>query len=225
MIHIHLHPTNGESTFTKSANQNEKRIVKVLQSSFVCLVALMLFGCAPKTTIVLLSDANGHVGNLSVANDGGELLLNRPSEATTVAGRDSKPGDPEILSDEQIATKFSVVLAALPRQPEHFLLYFQKGATILTQDSEALLPLILQAIKDRKSENIAVIGHSDTAGDSDFNLRLSKERALAVSQVLAEAGVPQTQITCTSHGEENLLIKTPDNVEEEKNRRVEVVVK
>ncbi|MFH0785784.1 MAG: OmpA family protein [Pseudomonadota bacterium] len=196
-----------------------------LTSLSMCLVILMMSGCTQKTTVVLLSDPNGHVGSLSVTNNGGELAMNRPSEATTVTGRESKPGNPEILSEQQIAAQFSVVLATLPAQPEHFLLYFQKGATELTTDSEAMLPLILQAIKDRKSESIAVIGHSDTAGDRDFNLRLSKERALAVSQLLNQAGVPQTQITSTSHGEENLLIKTADNVPEEKNRRVEVVVK
>ncbi len=194
-----------------------------LTSLLLCI--LTLSGCAQKTTVVLLSDPDGHVGSLSVANNGGELEMNRPSEATIVTGRESKPGNPEILSEQQIAAQFSVVLATLPTQPEHFLLYFEKGATELAADSLAMFPLILQAIKDRNSESIAVVGHSDTAGDRDFNLRLSKERALAVSQLLNQAGVPQTQITSTSHGEENLLVKTDDNVPEEENRRVEVVVK
>jgi outer membrane protein OmpA-like peptidoglycan-associated protein len=48
--------------------------------------------------------------------------------------------------------------------PKHFLLYFEKGTTQLTLESEAILPQILQAIKDRNSVNIDVIGHSDTAG-------------------------------------------------------------
>ncbi|MBU1564996.1 MAG: OmpA family protein [Proteobacteria bacterium] len=196
-----------------------------LKPWFACLLLLLLYGCTQKTTVVLLSEPDGHVGNLTVGNIGGEVEMSRPAEATVISGRESSPSKPEILSEQQINAQFSVVLATLPIQPEHFLLYFEKGSTILTAESEAMLPMILQSITDRNSENISVIGHSDTAGNRDYNLRLSKERALAVSQVLIEKGTPRTHITSTSHGEENLLIKTEDNVQEEKNRRVEVVVK
>ena len=191
----------------------------------LCLLLLVLFGCAQKTTVVLLSDPDGHVGSLAVANKGGEVEMNREAEATVVSGRESKPGKPEILSEQQIAAQFSVVLSTLPVQPQHFLLYFQKGSAKLTADSEALLPQILHSISDRSSKNIAAIGHTDTAGDRDYNLRLSKERALAVRQLLIQWGVEPTHITSTFHGKENPLIKTADNVLEAKNRRVEVVVK
>ena len=189
------------------------------------LILLLLSGCAQKTTVVLLSDPDGHVGSLSVANSGGEVEINQLAEATIVTSREVKPGKPETLSEQQITAQFSAVLSTLPNQPEHFLLYFQTGSTQLTNDSEATLPQILQSIKNRNSENIDVVGHSDTAGDRDYNLRLSRERALAIGQILILKGVPQAHITSTSHGEENPLIKTADNVQEAKNRRVEVVVK
>lgn len=151
--------------------------------------------------------------------------MNQHAEATVVSSRESRPGKPETMSESQIAAHFSEVLAILPAQPVYFLLYFQTGSTNLTPDSEALLPQILQAIQTRKSENISVIGHSDTAGDRDNNLQLSKERALAVSHILIREGVAREQIAITSHGEENPLVKTADNVAEPQNRRVEVVVK
>ena len=199
-----------------------------MSRSFFNLLFLLLFpiicGCAPQTTVVLLRDPDGHTGNLTVATAGGEVTMDKAAEATVVAGRDSRPSTPEILSEAQITSQFSVVLAALPMQPQHFLLYFQKGTTDLTPESETLLPRILQTITERQSENIRVIGHSDTAGNRDYNLKLSQERALAVSRRLKQQGIDETHMSCTSHGEENLLIKTADNVEEEKNRRVEVVV-
>jgi len=195
---------------------------------FFKLIFLVLFplicGCAPKTTVVLLSDPDGQTGNLTVATAGGEVTMDKAAEATVFAGRDSRPSTPEILSEEQITSQFSVVLAALPTQPQHFLLYFQKGVTDLTPESEALLPRILQTITERKSENIRIIGHSDTAGNREYNLSLSKERAMTVSRMLMHQGIAETHMSSTSHGEENPLIKTADNVEEEKNRRVEVVV-
>lgn len=198
------------------------------QSLATLLASVLLFvssGCAQKTTVVLLADPDGHVGHLTVTNDAGAVTMNQPAQATHVADRQSSPGQPETLSEQQIADQFSAVLATVPNQPEHFLLYFQKGATTLTAESEAMLPHILQSISEKNSRAISVIGHSDTDGDRDFNLRLSKERAQAVGAILTRQGVQPEDIICTSHGEENPLVKTADNVPEPKNRRVEVVIK
>lgn len=198
------------------------------QSLTTLLVSVLLFvscGCAQKTTVVLLSDPDGQVGHLIVTNDAGSVTMNQPAQATHVTGRQSSPGKPETLTEQQIADQFSVVLATVPNQPEHFLLYFQKGATTLTAESEAVLPRILQSISEKNSRAISVIGHSDTDGDRDFNLLLSRERAQAVSAILTRQGVKPENIICTSHGEENPLVKTADNVSEPKNRRVEVVIK
>ncbi len=75
------------------------------------------------------------------------------------------------------------------------------------------------------SPYISVIGHTDTAGDNQYNLRLSQNRALAVRRLLIHKGIIPAHIKSTSHGEENPLIKTADNVHEQRNRRVEVVVR
>ena len=88
-----------------------------------------------------------------------------------------------------------------------------------------MLPDIIATIKTRRSEHISVVGHSDTLGDKTYNLDLSKRRALAVKKLLVKKGVDEAFIETTSHGEENPLIKTADNVGNPKNRRVEVVVR
>ncbi len=42
---------------------------------------------------------------------------------------------------------------------------------------------------------------------------------------LTEAGLVVTVLTIESHGERNLLLKTPDNTAEAKNRRVEITIR
>jgi len=54
---------------------------------------------------------------------------------------------------------------------------------------------------------------------------LSNRRARAVTDLLIEKGIDKDQIETTSHGEENPIVKTEDNVSEPKNRRVEVFVR
>ena len=191
------------------------------------LLILLVFssGCAEKTTVVLLPDPDGKVGHITVSNDAGSMTIDEAREATTIRGHDSRPSAPEILSLEKIDADFSQVLTILPGQPVHFILYFQEGSNELTAESRQTLPAIFESIHSKKSQHISVIGHTDTVGDRRYNLQLSRERAAAIRRLLVRQGVAADTITSTSHGQENLLIKTADNVNEPRNRRVEVVVK
>lgn len=198
---------------------------RYLRLSVLCLSLLAFCGCAKKTTVVLLADPDGNIGHLTIANAGGTVDMNHHAEATVVTSRENRPGTPATMAEGEIAAQFSEVLAMMPLQPVHFLLYFQTGSTNLTPESAAMLPQVLERIASLKSQHISVIGHSDRAGDWNNNLRLSKERATAVSRLLIQEGVPEQQIAITSHGEENPVVKTADDVAEPRNRRVEVIVK
>jgi tetratricopeptide (TPR) repeat protein len=70
-----------------------------------------------------------------------------------------------------------------------------------------------------------VVGHTDRTGSRRGNMRLSTRRARTVAGLLAGRGVDPGILQVTSHGEENPLIPTPDNVPEPRNRRVEVIVR
>lgn len=202
----------------------EKHCYKVLYLFFF-LLFILSSGCAKKTTIVLLPDPDGKVGHVTVSTDAGSTDITQAREATMVRGRQSLPTAPEILSEKEIDANFSPVLAILPNQPLHFILYFKSESTELKPDSLKTLPKIIESINSRNSQHISVIGHSDTAGDQKYNLQLSRKRASAIKRVLVKKGIDSTYIKSTSHGEENPLIKTADNVHEPRNRRVEVVVR
>ena len=192
---------------------------------YLGMLMLTMSGCAPHTTVVLLPDPDGKVGALTVNTEAGSVDIAKAGETTTVRSKNSLPSKPAIMSKEKITATFGEVLASLPEQPVHFTLYFQSGSTVLTRDSFNLLSEILKAVKERESHSISVVGHTDTAGNRQYNLKLSTQRAVAVSRLLVEKGVKKSSIKSTSHGEENPLIKTADNVNEPRNRRVEVIVR
>lgn len=200
-----------------------KRYTAVL---FLIVIALIFAsGCAKKTTIILLPDPSGKVGNVTVYNEAGSIDITQARESTVVKGRDLMPGSPVILSSEAIEVDFSSALSTLPLQPVHFLLFFERESTELITDSMKTLSIIIELIINRNSQNISVVGHTDTVGDQPYNLQLSRERASAISGILVEAGVDSTYIKTTSHGEMFPLIKTADDIHEPRNRRVEVVVR
>ena len=70
-----------------------------------------------------------------------------------------------------------------------------------------------------------MIAHTDTVGDEENNAKLSLERAKMVASLLKAAKLDEDKIRVESHGEKNLLIPTPDNTAEPRNRRVEVTVR
>ena len=64
-----------------------------------------------------------------------------------------------------------------------------------------------------------------TVGSNDINVRISTQRAFSVRDLLIAAGLRRDVIEVSSHGENNLLVKTPDNTPEPRNRRVEVTIR
>ncbi len=68
-----------------------------------------------------------------------------------------------------------------------------------------------------------VLGHTDTVGTAQHNLDLSRRRARAIAAWFRSKGLP-VAIAWEGAGETMLLVKTPDETAEEKNRRVDYIL-
>lgn len=182
-------------------------------------------GCAGKDNLIVLTpDDSGRVGALKVSNDGGEAVLDREGQALHLGDRRTSPGATAPVSAEERAL-FAAALAAQPLAPVSYLLYFEFDSNNLTAESRQKLDDILRAAQERDSQDLLVIGHTDRAGDADYNAALSLQRAEVVRELLASKGIGAEFIQISSHGEGNPLIPTADEVAEARNRRVEVVVR
>jgi outer membrane protein OmpA-like peptidoglycan-associated protein len=191
-----------------------------------CLGAISsIMACGHKNMVVLVPDPDGSVGQVTVSNAAGSVDMSRANQSTTVRDQKSAPAAPTELNPAQVQDLFEQVLSNVPPPPVHFILYFASDSVQLLPASVQRLPEIVAAIQQRAPTRISVVGHSDTMGDKAYNLDLSRKRAAAVKQQLVERGVDDTFMDVSSHGEENPLVKTADNVANAKNRRVEVVVR
>jgi len=201
-------------------------MLKSLHILVSSLLILTLFGCASeKNLIVLMPDADGTVGQVVVSNSAGSQVLSEARQSTVVQDASTAPQAPSKIDEQKIEDIFGAALTAQPLPPTRFILYFQSGSTTLTSKSVKLIPQIFDAIKERDSSDISVVGHADTEGSKKRNLRLSQQRAKAVAELIATKEIDLASIEITSHGEGNPLIKTADNVSERRNRRVEVTVR
>lgn len=97
---------------------------KIRGSLFVLLALTFLSGCAtPRETIVLLQDADGGVGSITVAAKGGTRTLNIPNAALEVTGSGERLPDPKGMDPGQIDLLFGSSMKALPSEPMTFVFY------------------------------------------------------------------------------------------------------
>ena len=205
-----------------------------LRSLFLPVVcgATLLFGCAsiepvpsgPGDVFVLLPDRDGKVGEITISTDAGTTTLSKANESAQVTDDDIPPHT-AILSEQDIQKKFHDALQAVPGTADQFILFFISGTTELTKESREQLPVILKKIKERLPCEISVIGHADRKASGEYNLILALHRAARVKDQLLAIGAPRDLLEVTSHGENDPMIPTPDNVAEPRNRRVEVFIR
>ncbi|MBU3949821.1 MAG: OmpA family protein [Proteobacteria bacterium] len=193
---------------------------------FALLLMIFLAGCAGKENLIVLTpDANGTVGAIQFKNEKGEVVLDERGKAIVAKDCQSPPSATMPIDEAVTQSIFREALSAKPLAPQSFILYFEFDSNNLTAESNKLIEKIHQAARDRDSHDISVIGHTDRAGDHNYNLALSMQRASTIRGLLVEVGIKSEFIQISSHGEGNPLIPTADNVAEARNRRVEVVVR
>jgi outer membrane protein OmpA-like peptidoglycan-associated protein len=187
---------------------------------------LFLTSCASnRNHFVLLPDPDGHVGKITLSNKGGSQVLGEAGQAVMVKTQDIAPGPPYLLTENQIKELFGEALSAQPEPPLKFLLYFKTGTSDLTEESEKLLSEILNSIKARNSTDISIVGHTDRVGSRESNYRLALDRAKGIKNLFIHKGVQPDIIEVDSHGEDNPLVNTEDEVPEPRNRRVEAIIR
>jgi outer membrane protein OmpA-like peptidoglycan-associated protein len=178
----------------------------------------------PQDLVVLLPDPDDNTaGRVTVSNPEGTTELSGAWQGTHV-GIDRAPTPGAQMDQVAVERMFNGVLSTLPVTPRHFTLYFKSGSDELTDESRAQMPEILQSVKAHPHPDVIVVGHTDTVGTAENNVELGLKRAAIVRNLLVAAGLDASAVEATSHGESDLLVKTPDETDEPRNRRVEIDV-
>jgi outer membrane protein OmpA-like peptidoglycan-associated protein len=199
--------------------------------AFLLAILLLAAACAAtqkakprEAFILLLPDDSGKTGSIVVSGEGAERVLSEPRQAVRVFSG-AAPGPTFVVTEEEALAQAGPALEALPKPPVQFILYFKNDSDQLTRESLARLPEMFRTIRERAPVDISVVGHTDTVGDKPYNYQLSLKRARTVASLLATKGVDPSLCEITSHGKDNPLIPTGDQVREPRNRRVEVTVR
>lgn len=176
---------------------------------------------------IILKDDEDEVGkefvsreefiNMMMAMRSDLLAINKRLDAmgnTTVTNKNEKT----IIKVQQIPLE--------PKQhvmEEIFEIRFDFNKATIKPEYEELIKKLASTTQANKNIKVSVVGHTDTAGSSNYNYALGGRRAEAVQKMLIKYGIPSSQIIAVSAGEEDLKVPTPNNTPNAENRRVRVV--
>ena len=118
------------------------------------------------------------------------------------------------------------------QETERGLVITLAGSLLFRTDETTLLPVAQQRLDQVATalrtlaggQSLVIEGHTDSAGTSDYNRRLSESRAEAVRAYLVSRGVPPEQIVAVGQGEDQPVAPNSTPEGRANNRRVEIVI-
>jgi len=157
-------------------------------------------------------------GNLVSGGTRGIRLAAPPSDAGQPSAKASPTQQPRLASSKPVAT---------PAGPSvNLTVNFANGSADLTPEAMKTLDELGQALSSNElsSYKFRIEGHTDTVGSAAYNKALSERRAEAVVSYIAKKfNVDPSRLQAVGMGEEGLLVATPPQTAEPRNRRVEVI--
>lgn len=102
---------------------------------------------------------------------------------------------------------------------------FNSGSAVIKQESTHLLTSLASTTRSCQGVAIMIIGHTDSSGNAQSNLELSKNRSQAVANYLMETGVQQGKLHASGVGSSQPIAMNDTADGRTKNRRIEFKVK
>lgn len=185
------------------------------------------------------------IGLLASACMGGRLELADPAREAADAGPDEDGGaataaTPEPAPEAPVwldpaaldaAATTATELGLTPRRPDPQVLHvplavaFDTNSATLRPESEAALEAVRRLLEaSPRITAVRVAAHSDSRGSSEYNLRLTAARALAVARWLVDHGVPCGRVEAVGYGEDRPITDNVTAGGAAQNRRVELSV-
>lgn len=103
-------------------------------------------------------------------------------------------------------------------------IFFETNSYAINSKSFVELNKLVDFLKLNNEINIQINGHTDSVGNYDYNMQLSKNRAKAILDYLVNKGINKNRLTYEGFGYTQPITnnQTPDN--RKQNRRTEIVI-
>ena len=104
------------------------------------------------------------------------------------------------------------------------IIEFESGSAVLAASGTKILDEMAIALNKVGGKQVKIIGHTDSSGDANKNLILSKERAQAVKDYLIGKNIPADSLSVEGLGANKPVADNSTAEGRKKNRRIEFEV-
>jgi outer membrane protein OmpA-like peptidoglycan-associated protein len=204
--------------FAVTAIDTDFRMAVTLSPDWETLSTRLLYLVAAMDSAHAVLDASG-IDIRGIRNDGPDYERRRKFLHDAVGERRGLTSDVIVINndisfDDLCRRNF----ASFASEPIRFRL----SGTGIRESSYPLLDKLAEFTYDCSASGIAIIGHSDATGGSDWNLQISRARAEAVAAELQRRGVPREQLTVEGRGAMQPIADNETVAGREQNRRIEL---
>ena len=123
------------------------------------------------------------------------------------------------LTNKEKFDDFAIVIPKNKNEEIKEIIYFDFNKSNLNNvSSQEILNFLIHY--HREIEKYVIVGHTDTKGTNEYNLKLSLDRAKKVQIIFNEFGIDNSDIKIIAKGETDLAVQTLDETAHPANRRV-----
>ena len=118
----------------------------------------------------------------------------------------------------------TVVLRVVLQEKAGGKVLFDFDKANLRPEAIRQLGVVQQALREQPSLQVQIVGHTDSVGTDDYNIRLSQRRAESVGTYLTQQGVARQNIKTEWRGEREPVASNATATGRAQNRRVEITL-
>lgn len=103
-------------------------------------------------------------------------------------------------------------------------LLFDFDSDAIASTAASNLRSLASSLEKYPDSDLLIVGHTDSQGSDQYNMDLSKRRAESTANYLSTQGVDRTRLRTEGKGESEPVTDNSSEVEQARNRRVEVAI-
>lgn len=133
------------------------------------------------------------------------------------AARDAANSSQTRVASVDVTNTNAQAMSNLPR-----IVYFDYDSYVVKDEFRPVIEVNAKALSSDKKRRMAVEGHTDDRGSSEYNLALGQRRAESVVKSLTLLGAEASQLEPVSFGKERPAVQGENESAWAKNRRAEL---
>ncbi len=175
--------------------------------------------------VIEVSSENNFYANIDIINNSSKIEVDQKGEyKIKVTSELHFILDTLISIDKTQSINLSLTKIQMGTRKELSNITFLRSSTQVTDESLPYLNDLLHLFKGDKSLGVIIEGHTDNSGDYRKNIKLSKDRALAIKKYLTDNGIDKNKIKVKGYGPSKPRYSNSSEASKIKNRRVEIYI-